>query len=91
MKRSLLICAAFLSACGSTDVFTPKSSYPPDPWVKGYSNPDDCIGGEKLAAIKFELPTYPNRAFRGGQQGWTIVRLNAVSYTHLTLPTIYSV
>ena len=51
------------SACASTDVsegtFKPKSQYPPDPWVKGYSNPDDCLGGEKLAAIDFALPDYP--------------------------------
>jgi len=61
----------------------PKSAYPPDPWVKGYSDPDDCIGGEKLAALKFDLPAYPGSAFRGGQQGWTIVRLD-VAETGLT-------
>ena len=68
------------SACASTDVsegtFKPKSQYPPDPWVKGYSNPDDCLGGEKLAAIDFELPDYPRKAFRSGRQGWVIVRLD---------------
>jgi len=68
--------AAGLSACGSTSVFTPRSAYPPDPWVKGYSDPDDCIGGEALAALKFDMPTYPKSAFRGGRQGWTIIRLD---------------
>lgn len=65
-----------LSACGSTTVFTPKSAYPPDPWVKGYSDPDDCIGGEALAAVRFDMPDYPKGAFRNGQQGWTIMRLD---------------
>ena len=76
MKRALFFGIAFLSACSSTTVFTPKSAYPPDPWVKGYSAPDDCLGGEKLAAVKFDLPAYPKGAFRSGQQGWTIVRLD---------------
>ena len=72
-----------VSACGTTDVFRPKSTYPPDPWVKGYSNPNDCLGGEQLAAIDFELPDYPRRAFRAGQQGWVILRLdvNAQGFT----------
>jgi TonB family protein len=54
----------------------PRSDYPPDPWVKGYAQESDCLGGEKLAAIKLDLPQYPNRAFKGGRQGWTIVRLD---------------
>ena len=54
----------------------PKSDYPPDPWVKGYADKDDCIGGEKLAARSFELPSYPKRAFRTGRQGWVIIRLD---------------
>lgn len=66
----------FLSSCGSTTTFNPRSAYPPDPWVKGYSNPDDCIGGEKLAAMDFDLPSYPKSAFRNGQQGWAIIRLD---------------
>ena len=73
---SALICATTLSGCGSTDVFHPASAYPQDPWVKGYSDPDDCIGGEALAALDFVLPDYPTRAFRSGRQGWTIVRLD---------------
>lgn len=83
--RTYWQCAAFvmtlavstgLSACGSSTVFTPKSAYPPDPWVKGYSSPDDCIGGEALAAVKFDMPSYPRSAFRQGRQGWTIMRLD---------------
>jgi len=76
MRTALFLAALCLSACGSTTTFTPKSAYPPDPWVKGYSDPDDCIGGEQLAALKFDLPAYPKSAFRGGQQGWTIIRLD---------------
>lgn len=76
MKGYWLGLAIALSACGSTSVFTPRSAYPPDPWVKGYSDPDDCIGGEALAAVTFEMPSYPKRAFRTGQQGWTIMRLD---------------
>jgi len=72
----LLGVSFILSGCGSTTVFQPKSAYPPDPWVKGYSDPDDCLGGEDLAAIEFGLPSYPKRAFRKGQQGWTIIRLD---------------
>jgi len=71
-----LLAVTGLTACGSTDVFQPASAYPPDPWVKGYSDPDDCIGGEDLAAIDFDLPIYPSGAFRTGRQGWTIVRLD---------------
>ncbi len=77
---ALLIVAGSLSSCATSDVnkgtFNPKSQYPPDPWVKGYSNPDDCLGGEKLAAIDFDLPNYPRRAFKTGRQGWVIVRLD---------------
>ena len=76
MKSYWLCFALGLNACGSTTVFTPKSAYPPDPWVKGYSDPDDCIGGEALAAVNFDLPSYPKSAFRNGQQGWTIMRLD---------------
>ena len=76
--RTLLIlaCGFFLSACATKKTFNPKSQYPSDPWVKGYSNPDDCLGGEKLAAIDFDLPDYPRRAFNSGRQGWVIVKLD---------------
>ena len=70
------ILMAVLTACATKNVFQPKSQYPPDPWVKGYSNPDDCLGGEKLAARNFELPPYPRRAFNSGRQGWVIMRLD---------------
>ncbi|WP_416877835.1 energy transducer TonB [Litorimonas sp.] len=71
------LAAAVLSSCGSTSQpFEPASQYPPDPWVKGYSNPDDCLGGEKLAARNFEMPDYPSRPYRTGRQGWTIMRLD---------------
>ena len=72
-----------MGGCSSSDVFHPKSAYPPDPWVKGYSNSEDCLGGEDLAALEFDLPDYPKRAFQRGLQGWTIVRLdvNAVGET----------
>ena len=65
-----------LAACASTSDFVPKSHYPPDPWVKGYSDPDDCLGGEDLAARSFALPDYPKRAFRAGAQGWVMLRLD---------------
>ena len=79
MKPYWLIFTFALTACGSSTVFTPRSAYPPDPWVKGYSNPDDCIGGEALAAVKFDMPSYPKAAFRNGLQGWTIVRLDVAA------------
>jgi len=75
--RLSLLCFLLLTACATRDTyFEPKSSYPPDPWVKGYSNPDDCLGGERLAARKFYLPDYPRRAYNTGRQGWVIVKLD---------------
>jgi len=68
--------AVCFTACSTPKTFKPTSHYPPDPWVKGYSNPNDCLGGEKLAARNFELPSYPKRAFRAGRQGWVILRLD---------------
>jgi len=44
--------------------------------VKGYSNLDDCLGGEKLAAREFALPSYPRRPFNSGRQGWVIMKLD---------------
>lgn len=72
----LFLSAALLSSCASSKPFYPKSDYPTDPWVKGYTDPDDCLGGEQLAARQFELPSYPKRAFRSGQQGWVLLRLD---------------
>jgi TonB family protein len=76
MRIALLIGAIALTGCGSTNVFHPQSQYPPDPYVKGYADADDCIGGEALAAISLDLPEDPARAFRTGRQGWVIVRLD---------------
>ena len=76
MNAKIVALGFLLSGCATQDTFIPKSQYPPDPWVKGYSDPDDCIGGEKLAARQFSLPDYPKRAFNSGRQGWVIVRLN---------------
>lgn len=74
---SVIALTSLLSACASTDKpFMPRSDYPPDPYVKGYADPDDCLGGEKLAAIDFALPDYPRRMWSGGRQGWTIIRLD---------------
>lgn len=78
-----IIFLGLLAGCATKEVFKPRSQYPPDPWVKGYSNPDDCLGGEALAARSFELPPYPRRAFNSGRQGWVIMRLdvNALGLT----------
>lgn len=72
----VIFLALILTGCATKDVFKPKSQYPPDPWVKGYSHPDDCLGGEKLAASKFALPKYPKRSFNTGRQGWVIMKLD---------------
>jgi len=76
MKNAWLMIALILGGCATKDVFKPRSQYPPDPWVKGYSNSDDCLGGEKLAARNFELPKYPRRSFNSGRQGWVIMKLD---------------
>ena len=73
---AISISILILSACSTNQYFDPKSEYPPDPWVKGYSNPDDCLGGEQLAARQFKLPDYPRRAYNTGRQGWAIIRLD---------------
>ncbi len=76
MRWVVLISVLLLSACSTGKAFMPASAYPPDPWVKGYSNPDDCLGGERLAARAFALPDYPSRAYRSGRQGWVIMSLD---------------
>ncbi|WP_298914160.1 energy transducer TonB [uncultured Algimonas sp.] len=80
MRRAAIMAlglsAIGLAGCGSTSVFNPQSQYPPDPYVKGYADPDDCIGGEALAAIDLDLPEYPKRPFRTGRQGWVLLRLD---------------
>lgn len=72
----LVSCASVGLGAGTDKAFMPKSDYPPDPWVKGYANESDCLGGEKLAARQFELPDYPAKAYRSGRQGWVILRLD---------------
>ena len=76
----LLLSLFILIACANPKAFKPVSQYPPDPWVKGYANPNDCIGGETLAVSKFVLPIYPTRAFKSGRQGWVLVKLNVNEY-----------
>lgn len=73
-----LYCAGLLlQACAASEpVFKARSQYPPDPWVKGYANPDDCLGGEALAARHIPLPDYPKKALKRGNQGWVIVKLD---------------
>ncbi len=76
MKR-ILILLFLMGGCANTNkAFYPTTDYPPDPWVKGYANKDDCLGGEKLAARQFALPQYPKRAYKKGRQGWVILRLD---------------
>lgn len=75
-QAALWLLLPVLTSCASDGVFRPQSQYPPDPYVKGYAAPDDCIGGENLAAIDLTLPDYPARAFRTGRQGWVILRLD---------------
>ena len=79
MTRAVFCMALLLSACasnGEQQPFMPRSDYPVDAWVKGYAQEDDCLGGEKLAAIKFDLPEYPRRAYKNGRQGWTLGQLD---------------
>ena len=88
MRAALLVCAASLAACGTSGTFNARSVYPPDPYVKGLADPDDCIGGEQLAAVSLDMPAYPSRAFRTGRQGWTVVRLDVAgdgSVQHATV------
>lgn len=69
-----------LGSCSSTtDGFNARSQYPPDPWVKGYANPEDCLGGETLAARHIPLPEYPKKALKRGNQGWVIVKLDVTA------------
>ena len=76
--RAVLLALSVLaiSACSTSKPFNPQSDYPLDPWVKGYADPDDCLGGEELAARAFALPEYPARPYRSGRQGWVILRLD---------------
>ena len=76
MRALALASVILLGACASGNVFQPRSEYPPDPYVKGYADEDDCIGGERLAALKLDLPEYPRRAFRTGRQGWVLLQMD---------------
>ncbi|MEM7730335.1 MAG: energy transducer TonB [Pseudomonadota bacterium] len=78
MKRLawLALSLPIMAGCSTNGVFTPQSEYPPDPYVKGYADPEDCIGGEALAAVSLDMPDYPSRAFRTGRQGWVLLRLD---------------
>lgn len=86
LRNICLVSALQMASCATTSdaPFIPTSDYPPDPWVKGYAKTEDCLGGEKLAALSFELPAYPKRAFARGRQGWTLVVLDvdAQGQTH---------
>lgn len=81
MKYTALILSStiILGACASDAPFYPRSFYPTPPWVKGYTQENDCIGGDQLAAVNLDMPDYPRGAFRNGQQGWVIVRLDVDS------------
>lgn len=76
---TLLLAVAALAACALTprsDIFTPKSDYGIPPVPAAYAKPGDCQGGSRLAAKKVEDPEYPRLAYRRGQQGWVVVRLD---------------
>jgi TonB family protein len=81
MRSLALLAALVLSACGvpfvgGPGVFYPRSDYgfPPEPAT--YSEAGDCQGGSRLAARKLEDPEYPRSAFKRGQQGWVVLRLD---------------
>lgn len=65
-----------LSACGGGRVFVPRSDYGLAPEPRAYTEPGDCRGGSRLRAIALEPPEYSRRAFRSGQQGWVVVRVD---------------
>ncbi len=68
--------AAAGCAGGGRDVFVPQSDYGIPPESNEYSEPGDCEGGSRLAAVSLDEPEYPRRAFRNGVQGWVVVRLD---------------
>lgn len=57
-------------------VFHPRSDYGIPPTPADYTEPGDCQGGSRLAAQEVDEPDYPAAAFRRGQQGWVVVRLD---------------
>jgi TonB family protein len=83
MRRplSLLALAVLAAACsvpfvGAPDVFQPRSDYGFPPTTADYTEPGDCQGGSRLAAQDVAEPEYPSAAFRRGQQGWVVLRLD---------------
>lgn len=83
MRRLAVLCALALSLAGcgvpfvsGGDVFYPKSDYGFPPTPTDYTQPGDCQGGSRLAADDIADPKYPARAFRHGQQGWVVLRID---------------
>lgn len=77
-RAACAILMASLAACstGSAKVFVPRSDYGLAPDARAYAEPGDCRGGAQLAAVDIPEPDYPRRAFRQGQQGWVVLRLD---------------
>ncbi len=85
-RWTIAVSAAALTGCGvldggrlGADVFVPRSDYGFAPRVQDYTEPGDCRGGSRLAAVEVEPPDYPRGAFRNGLQGWVVVRLDVDS------------
>lgn len=79
IQKRLAAAALFAAtgcAGGGQDVFVPRSDYGIPPQSNAYSEPGDCEGGSRLAAVSLDEPEYPRRAFRNGVQGWVVVRLD---------------
>lgn len=76
LAAPLLLAACGVPLPGPDPVFVPRSDYgiPPDP--SAYSQPGDCQGGAGLAALDVKDPEYPSSAFKRGQQGWVVLRLD---------------
>lgn len=72
---SCFLLVVLATACASK-VFVPKSDYGFPPTPANYTEPGDCQGGSRLAARELAEPEYPRAAFRRGQQGWVVLRLD---------------
>ncbi len=71
------VCLVGLTACvGPNSVFVPRSDFGVAPEAERYTEPGDCRGGSRLRAIDLTPPDYGRRAFRTGQQGWVVARLD---------------
>lgn len=81
-RAAALVLIGLLAACsalpggGGRGVFVPQSDYGLPPQPSRYTEPGDCSGGSRLAALEVNDPEYPSRAFSRGQQGWVVVRLD---------------